>query len=197
MHPRLVLTIVPALLVVAACSSPRGDDDGAPIADLPLTPDGIGEVALGLDSETVVDQLTPLLGGPSDDTGWLDSGSGIYGNCPIPLRVVSWGSLATFHTGGPANGRFFAYSYGFDFGQALAGVDGRNLNLTTPEGIGLGSTVAELNRLGLPLTLQGDATIDVWTFAIDSQRNPHLEGQLSGVEDEDTVLFIETSTGCD
>lgn len=196
-YPRLAMTIMPVLLVIAACSSPNGGPTGVPIADLPLTPDGIGEVDLGLDPESVVDQLTPLLGGPSGDTGWLDNGSGIYGDCPLPLRVVTWGSLSTFHTGGPTDGRFFAYSYGFDFDQALAGVDGRNLNLTTPDGIGLGSTVAQLNRLGLPLTLQGDATIDVWTFAIEPQLDPHLEGQLTGVEDDDTVLFIETSTGCD
>jgi hypothetical protein len=182
---------------VAACGGSTVTVDTSPVADLPLTADGIGPVALGAEPDQVVAELTAVLGGPSSDTGWLDDGSGVYGSCPLPLRVVSWGSLTTFHTGGPDAGRFFAYSYGFDFAEALAGVDSRNLNLTTPEGIGIGSTVAELRDLDAPLTIAGDETIDVWTFVIDGDTAPHLRGQISGIDPDDTVLFIETSTGCE
>lgn len=190
-------TVVAAVVALAACgtSSPPADDT-APLADLPLLPDSVGPITLGMEPDQVTDELIAVLGGPSSDTDWLPSGSGVYGECPLPLRVVSWGSLAMFFTGGADAGRLFAYSYGFDFDESLAGVDNRDLNLTTPEGIGLDSTVADLRALDIPVTLTGDETIDVWTFAIDESASPHLRGQVTGLGDDDTVLFLETSTGC-
>ena len=192
-----ILSLIVLALVATACDSETGETPTEPIANLPLLATGIGDVSLGDDPEDVLDTLGSRFGGPSTDTDWLAAGDGIYGDCPLPLRVISWGSLTTFHMGGPESGRFFAYSYGFDFEEALAGVDSRNLNLTTPEGIGIGSTVADLEALDASLSFDGDPAIDVWTFAIDPTNDPHLQGQISGTEPTDTVLFLETSTGCE
>ncbi len=185
------------LVVLAACAASEDAVDADPVADLPLAADALGDIVLGMNPDDVLASLSPQLGGPSTDTGWLLEGSGIYGECPTPLRVISWGSLTTFHMGGPLDGTFFAYSYGFDFEEALSGVDPRNLNIATPDGIGVGSSVADLRALDADVVLDGDAAIDVWTFAIDPHENPHLRGQVSGPDETDTVLFLETSTGCE
>ncbi|HSF87398.1 MAG TPA: hypothetical protein VLG28_17300 [Acidimicrobiia bacterium] len=195
MRQFMVMSLVALSLLAGACSA-DGAPSTDPIADLPLLATGLGQVAFGEDPDVVLDVLGALFGGPSTDTDWLESGDGIYGDCPEPLRVISWGSLTTFHTGGPQAATFFAYSYGFDFGEALAGVDSRGLNLTTPDGIGIGSTVAELEARRADVVLDGDASIDVWTFAVEPGQDPHLRGQISGISPTDTVLFIETSTGC-
>lgn len=194
----LMAALIAGAGLLAACGDGTSGDPGAPapIADIPLTATALGDVALGGTPDDLVATLTPLLGGPSLDTGWIDGGNGIYGACPPELRVVAWGSLTTFHRGGPEAPEFFAYSYGFDFAEAQAGVDGRGLGLTTPSGIGIGSTVSSLQAAEPAVALNGDVEIDVWTFAIDPSAEPHLRGQLTGIEAEDTVLFIETSTGC-
>ncbi len=196
---RRTAILVTAIVLGAACSDGGGGAPAvatAPLADVELTAEGIGEVRLGATPEEALAALVPLLGGPSEDTDWLLTDVGIYGSCPLPLRVVAWGSLTAFFAGGPEDPHLFAYSFGFDFAESAAGVDPRGLSLATPSGVGLGTTVAALRAAEAGLELGGDESIDVWTFAIDGEADPHLRGQLTGVEDDDTVLFIETSTGC-
>ncbi len=196
---RLVSSSLAAAVVVAACSiqdvePPETTTRPPPAEALTLGPDGLGPVSLGTDPDTVVEILTPLVGGPGVDTGWTAGGPGIYGDCPGPLRVMAFGSLVTFSTGGPTDGRFFAYSYGFSYEESAAGVDPRGLDLATAEGVGIGSTVADLEATGA--AVDGTESIGVWTFAIHADGDPHLRGQVTGPDPEDTVLFIETSTGC-
>jgi hypothetical protein len=195
------MCLVVAVVVVGSCAdaSPESSDIPSPPSSsaVVLGADAVGPVPLGATPDTVVAELTSLFGGPSDDTDWIDGAGGIYGTCPDPVRVIAWGSLTTFHRGGPEAAEFFAYSYGFDFDEAAAGVDPRGLELTTASGVGIGSTVAELRGAEPRVELDGDAVIDVWRFAIDPGRDPHLRGQVTGLDDDDTVLFIETSTGCE
>ncbi len=190
---------MPLVLVSCSVSSTPGaatstTDQRGTAPPVVLEPDGLGAVVLGEPADLVVDELTSLIGSPDDDTDWIDGTSGVFGVCPSPLRVVSWGSLSTFFSGGPDASALFAYSYGFDFGEALAGVDPRGLDLTTAAGIGIGTAVAELDDPAV--VIDGDAAIDVWEFTIDGTADPHLQGQVTGTDDTDTVLFIETSTGC-
>jgi hypothetical protein len=166
------------------------------VPDLVLRPDGLGEIGFGASPEDTIVALTPISGSPDGDTGWIDGTSGIYGRCPGEVRVINWGSLALFF--GPGEGAgFFAYSYGFAYASAEAGVDPRRLDLTTEDGVGLGTSVADLEEFAADVVVDGDPAIDVWTFAIDPTSEPHLRGQLTGRDLQDVVLFIETSTGCE
>ncbi len=186
-------------LLAAACGGGETTTTAAtqvPASSIVLSVDAIGDVPLGTTPEAVLDGLTPFFGGPSEDTDWIEDAGGTYGTCPEPLRVIAWGSLTTFHRGGPTNPEFFAYSYGFDFDEARAGVDPRGLGLSTSSGVRIGTTVAELQEAEPGVVLDGDVDIDVWTFAIAPDDTPHLRGQVTGLEAEDTVLFIETSAGC-
>lgn len=201
MNRTTIALIALVLLGLAGCSvravAPSTTTVEGPllVADLVLATDGLGEVVFGASPEDTIVTLTPIVGGPDGDTGWIDGTSGIYGRCPGELRVINWGSLALFF--GPGEGAgLFAYSYGFAYASAEAGVDPRRLDLTTEDGVGLGTSLVELERLASEVAVDGDPAIDVWTFAIDPTAEPHLRGQLTGPDPQDVVLFIETSTGC-
>jgi len=164
----------------------------APVA-LTLEPEGLGDVTFGTTPEDLIVALTPTIGAPDDDTGWFDGSAGIYGACPPEVRVITWGSLAIFFT---MNAGFFAYSYGFDFEGADAGTDARTLELETPSGVGLGTTVGELRSLEPSAVIDGDASIDVWSFSLGSGPSPHLRGSVTSADDAGRVVIIETSDGC-
>ena len=170
---------------------------GPPLAgDLVLAADGVGDVVFGASPEDAIVTFTPVVGAPDGDTGWIDGTSGIYGRCPDDVRVINWGSLALFF--GPGEGAgLFAYSYGFAHASAESGVDPRQLGLTTKDRIGLGTALVDLEQRAPNVVVDGDEAIDVWTFAIDPDREPYLRGRLTGPEPQDVVLFIETSTGCE
>lgn len=195
-------TLIPALLatlVAGACSITEAVPEntivapsGAPV-QLTLEPDGLGEVSFGASPEDVIVAFTPAIGGPDGDTGWLEETTGVYGACPPGVRVISWGGLALFFT---MSAGLFAYSYGFDFEDATAGTDDRGLDLRTPSGVGLGTTVAELRRLEPGVVVDGDASIDVWSFALDPGTGPHLRGSVTSPDDTGQVVIIETSDGC-
>ncbi len=165
----------------------------APLVEFLLEPGGLGELRFGAPPEDAIAELTPVVGAPDGDTSWIDGASSVYGRCPSEVRAVSWGSLVLLFA---REGGLFAYSYGFDFDEAIAGSDPRSLQLATASGVGLGSTVAELMEAERHVTITGDEAIDVWSFAIDDAAEPHLRGLVGGPEPTDQVVLIETSTMC-
>jgi hypothetical protein len=113
------------------------------------------------------------------------------------MRAVGWGSLVAIFIRDDTDelgGRFYTYTYGYDYSENAGGVDPRGLGLTTAAGIGLGSTVGELvDAYGASVVVEGDAEFDVWSFRIEGSE---IRGLLSGPESADTVTLIELTTGC-
>jgi hypothetical protein len=164
-----------------------------------LSEDGLGDVLLGFPPAAVIDEISALFGEPDLDSGWIESEPNVYGACPgMQMRAVGWGSLVTiFINDGndPLGERFYTYTYGYDYSENEGGVDPRGLRLSTEAGIGIGSTVAELEATyGSSTAIRGDTTLDIWSFEITGSS---LQGLLSGPNATDTVTLIELSPGCE
>lgn len=173
-----------------------------------LTDEGVGAgstwLPFGTDADDTVAALTTALGPPSNDTGWLDSlteGWENFGVCPQPrVRGVSWGegavSLQVLFTDGDTDfwvggvEHFFAYYY-LD-SSAPTG-------LTTPEGIGVGSSLGDLKAAYDPAKIVieeafFDPGVGYWSY--DMQTWTGMWGFASGQADDDTITSINGGQGC-
>jgi hypothetical protein len=163
-----------------------------------LSEDGLGDVLLGFPPAAVIDEFSALFGEPDLDSDWIASEPNVYGACPgLRMRAVGWGSLVTiFINDGsdPLGERFYTYTYGYDYSENRGAVDPRELGLATEAGIGIGSTVADLETTyGSKLVIDGDIGLDLWSFEIDGSM---FRGLLTGADAADTVTLIELSPGC-
>jgi len=167
---------------------------GAPAAPagIQLGSDGLGIVALGAEPEAAIAAVSSLLGAPAFDTGWVDAATT---TCPgTEYREVSWNGLIlrfgdAADATAPDGGRhLFAYFHtaGSDQDEAF--------QPTTAEGIGLGSTVAELEAAyGEALaTTESPAVGPTWQ--IDA--GVFFGGGLSGLAAGDVVTSIEAGIRC-
>jgi hypothetical protein len=199
---RSLLVVVLFGAVVSACggdgSATTTTAEGLPAAsELSLTPTGIGQVDFGTPPEETIAAFTAAIGGPSEDYAW--TAEPIFGDCPGEFtRGVTWGSLvALFSDDGAGNQEFFAWTYGYDPATGTSGSDARELGLRTLEGIGLGSTRAELGAaFGERLIEEEDLSIEVWGFTVDPDQTQYLRGLLSGPGDDAVVIVIESFPGC-
>jgi hypothetical protein len=166
-----------------------------PAADtVEFTNEGIyaGEtwIYFGYDDEDTVAAVTAVLGSPTFDSGWEEAFL-----CPPPeRRTVRWDDLwllfttadTDFFTGGIPH--FFTYQYS----------DGTP-ELFTREGIGLGSTLADLDdAYGGPDLIIEDSDIVVgagsWTYK-DSPWTG-MGGLATGTTPSDTITSINGGAGC-
>lgn len=150
--------------------------------------DGLGIVPFGTEAEATIAAVTAALGAPTEDTGWADPFT--VSTCAgSEVRRVSWGALSLLF-GDPAATpqtptgvrQFFAYSYGnvSDVSAAPAG-------LKTPEGIGIGSPIADVRAAYPGVTVEpGEEGLIAPTFFVDEQ----LSGLMTGAEDTDIVTVI-------
>lgn len=171
-----------------------------PPPELTLTPNGIGPLSFGSNPEDVLAAVTEQFGAPNSDVVHRDLETP-YGRCPTTvLRAAAWGSLVLLFgekPGMPSEMVLFAWSYGFDPERGEGGVDTRNLNLTTPEGAGLGTTRSDLRDLyGMRLEEMEDTSIEVWSFAIGLPADRWIRGLLDGPGDDAPVVLIESAPGC-
>lgn len=164
------------------------------LAPLILRPDGLGAVDLGDDAETVIAAVVERLEGASGDSGWV-AARGQFGTCPgTVVRVVRWDSLRLFFSDGPtefAEGvrHFFYYS------QSTVEAE-RLLDLATPQGIELGSTVEDLEEAyGDQLTIESTISFGV-NFVVDRPGRGLLAGNLTSSSPEGTVTAIAGGFGC-
>ncbi|MDJ0953703.1 MAG: hypothetical protein QNJ81_08485 [Acidimicrobiia bacterium] len=202
MRSRLVTALVGLILVAGGCATntaPTSTTNPAPLVALELTVEGLGDVLFGLDPATVLADISAQYGEPDFDSGWIPAEPNIFGTCPgETMRAIGWGSLvAIFIDDGTSDlgGWFYTYTYGYDYAENTGGVDTRGFDLETAGGIGLGSTVAELEEVfGGDLEVTGDATLDVWVFTAP---RAGFRGLLSGGEATDSVTLIEPIDGCD
>ncbi len=145
-------------------------------AEVVLAPEGLGIAAFGDEAEAVLAALAGVLGPPVDDRP--------LGSCPSGEadRLVQFGQLAVLFGGG----RFVAWDAGPPSGALPP--------LTTAEGIGVGSSVAELRgAYGQRLQLDPDDPFGP-VFEITTPPPGRLAGTLTGTGPSDTVASLSGGT---
>ena len=172
------------------------------IAPLALEPDGIGAVDFGASPDDAIAYATAFLGPPVRDTGWVDSFSE-FGTCPPPeVRGVQWGTspngfshaftllftkAATSHL--PAGGE---HLFGYDY-------FGGDVDLSTPEGMTVGSTLLEGQALYPTMDINEspwDPASGVWVVDDNPSDDAQLFGFATGQSDTDQVTSILGGVTC-
>ena len=129
-------------------TAPAATTTTSPPEDTPvaLSPTGVGPLQFGSAPDDAVEFLTAVLGLPTYDSGWESSFSE-FGTCPgTQVRGVRFGPLTVLFSDGPTSygpagtPHFFSWSYSAFDTPDLFG-------LTTPQGLGLGASVAEVETV--------------------------------------------------
>lgn len=153
-------------------------------------------VPFGTDDDDAVAAIEAILGAPTTDSGWVPAW-GDYGVCPDPMvRAVEWDALITLYTNAESDfwspagtEHFFSFNY-------LAAASPPNL--MTPEGIGIGSTLAELDAAYLGEIVIEEAFFDpalgFWSYRLMDWTG--LWGFASGQADTSTITSINGGQGC-
>ena len=162
----------------------------APAAALVLRDDGLGDALFGADAEGVIQYITSILGVPTDDSGWADPFES-FGICPgNEVRGVTWGDLQLLFSDESVvlKGRrhFFNYVYGPPAGTSILPA-----GMSTANGVGIGSSVAEL-RVAYPNVQVYPEDIYGPYFVV----NDDLIGFLTGVSDNDEIISFIGGNGC-
>jgi hypothetical protein len=172
------------------------------IAPLELEANGIGAVEFGAAPDVAIAYATDFLGPPDRDSGWVDSFSE-FGTCPPPeVRGVQWGpnpdgfgfaftllftKASTGHL--PAGGEhLFGYDY---FGGAV--------DLSTPEGLTVGSTLLEGRTLYPSMDVNEspwDPANGVWVVDDNPSDDAQLAGYATGQSDTDLITSILGGVTC-
>ncbi len=187
-------TVPPTTAAAATTASPT--TTAAPTTTVPrgaalvLRDTGLGDAVFGADPDEVIAYVRAILGAPTADSGWADPTT-TFGVCPgTEVRGVSWGDL-TLLFGDESNitaglRHFFSYTYGPAFGAAI---DPAGLRM--PNGVGVGSTVADLRAAFPGVVLNAVDSSDPSFYVSDS-----LTGFVSGVGDADMVDTIIGGVTC-
>jgi hypothetical protein len=114
--------------------------------------------------EAVLDTLTPVLGPPTRDTGWyLAPLSGTDGDClgGVRTRILRWGNLSFAFWNPDSGAQFTLWSWALgEAGEQKEPqplVDTPPIAATTADGIGIGTSMAELRaRYGADVQVAAD-----------------------------------------
>jgi hypothetical protein len=160
------------------------------VAALVLSGEGIGSAEFGSEPEAVISYLSSFLGGPTNDSGWIDPLS--VGACPgTEIRLVDWGvlSLVFGDASQVMQGRrhFFAYYYG-----SAGEVGGAPVGLSTEQGITSGSRVIDVLGAYPGVSINPEDDFSAPFFYV----NDNLRGFVTGVDDDSTVTVILGGIGC-
>jgi hypothetical protein len=169
----------------------------APVASVVLEPDGVGVAPFGRAADDMVAAISAVLGPPTAETEWMDSFSG-FGTCPgTEVKGVSWGDF-TLLLGDDtpfASGNRHGYAW-FVGGGAP---DEEPQLLVTDEGIGLGSTVAQVKAAysaNAEITSAADQPeLGVASFSVGEYPTV-VSGTLTGTADTDIVTSLEGGAVC-
>ena len=147
-------------------------------------------VYFGYNDEDTIAAVTAVLGPPTSDSGWVDEPL-----CPPPVvRTVRWNDLWVLFTKANTDfwsagvPHFFAYQY-----------SGPTPVLFTTEGIGIGSSLTELDdAYGGPDLLIEESPFVVgegfWSYKAASWTG--MSGFATGETPADTVTAINGGRGC-
>lgn len=124
---------------------PTTTTEPAFVEALVLGPDGLGSVRFGADPNGAIDYIVSFLGSPTADTGWVASDD--FALCPgDEVRRIEWGVLQLEFGDVSVFAVDRLHVYAWHYG--LSGQLGEDpVGLRTPEGIGLGSTLAEVTEV--------------------------------------------------
>jgi hypothetical protein len=180
-------------------------DGPAPGDTLVLEETGLGLVDFGAAPDEVIEAVGARVGEPDEDSGWRPYGDFLdeYGICPgSELREVVWGQVSvlftnesTGYTSEPVE-HFFLYVVSDDDPATALGQ-----GPLTAEGIGVGSTRAELEAAFGPDTLDVTPS-DVeagptWSTYSDSLPVPSgLRGTLTDDTPEGLVASVTAGQAC-
>jgi len=187
----VLLTVVtaqaPFRSSVVALPSPAVPPTATPLVrgdtSVALGPDGLGDLApLGLDEAHALVMMNTAFGPANEDLSFP---------CADPageVRSVRWADLTAFFM----DGRFIGFLDGLHYPN-----DGHPLELTTTEGVGIGSSRAELvaaygDRLKVgapPDGVQGD----VEEYRIDDGK---LSGLIEGEGETGVVITVRAGLAC-
>jgi hypothetical protein len=162
-----------------------------------LTPQGIGDIRFGTDPDTAIGELTELFGDPDEDSDWVESFS-VFGTCPgTEVRVVRWESLQAYFTDGATEWSPEGIRHFFHYSQSVpVEPDAPVIQITTEEGVRLGSTVAELeSAYGDDVTISDDPVFGS-TWQVDAPGADFIGGYLTGITQEHVVTAINGGIGC-
>jgi hypothetical protein len=168
---------------------------GPPSAELVLLDDGLEPFRFGDIAEAVVEGVTATIG------GWnADSASNDAITPPVcedgQTHSVSWGSLVLSFVERDGVDTFTHWAYGFDPLTANSD-DNRQLGLTTPEGIGLGSVRNDLLRAyGSAVSITDDTELNTAAFMVSGNAETYIVGKLNIAGSSGTVDFLETTPSC-
>ena len=167
-------------------------DDGDGIT-FGLDAGGLGTVDFLADPENSIIHITASLGDPDFDSALVD-GYQFYGICPAErIRILQWGNLEVAFAYPPDEGPYF-------FQWRVPARDGAgSVSPTTPQGIGLGSTVAELQAAyGDAVTVGFDVDFQFWFFNLANTAfyGEGLSGAVSGGDPTDVITNVTAGQSC-
>lgn len=182
--PTSAASLPPRLDEAASTPAPAARAD----IDIVLSADGVGDLAFGTPMDDAVEQLTEWLGPPSRGPAEYSCEMG----GPQVGDVYDWDGFSV----SSRDGALEAWVLGNGFGEPPAG-------LRTDTGIGLGSTVTDLQQT---FGAQLDLHIEEWpdtppqpAFATGPTEDPETRrfgGWLTGLEPTDTVESLAAGMVC-
>lgn len=167
-------------------------------AGVVLSRDGLGVVVFGAPAEPALQTLRDAMGKPNSVTRWLSMDRSLWGTCPGDLvRGAKWGDLwVIFSDESELSDERHVSSWML----GRVGVYGRT-QLRTAEGIGVGSTVAELRAAyGERLSLQAHELGADFTVAPAPDGDAGgrvLKGTASGDQDHHRVRTMQGGIPCE
>ena len=160
--------------------------------ELVLSGEGIGSALFGAEPEGIIQYVSSILGGPTEDTGWVAPDAFALWE-GTRARRVDWGTLSLLFTDlSPiADGRrhFIGYEYG-----RVGEIGDEPVGLRTPGGITLGSRVVDL------LAEFPDAAVNEGDSQVGIPDNFYVSnvfyGLLTGTTADDYVTVLFGGYGC-
>ncbi|CAN5857364.1 hypothetical protein BH24ACT6_BH24ACT6_10310 [soil metagenome] len=183
-------TVAPT--VAPTTASPPTTPVQDPTSGVILAADGVGVAAFGDEPDAAVAAVTAILGEPTQDSGWVEPFT--ISACPgTEYRRVSWGafSLQFSDQSSKADGR--RHLFGYEYGE-VGRTDATPAGLVTAEGIGVGSTVAELKSAYPGVSVvAGEEGLSSSSFEVSENG---LAGLLTDATDQGIVILVVGGDFC-
>ena len=169
--------------------------EAIPVAQLRMTTDGIGPLALGDDGDEILGKLAATFGDPTEDFGFI-VGSGSWGECAgDTIRVVQWGPLNIVVKGEPGDSQFVSYRLDLRYG----GITSPTTDIQTQSGLRVSDTVGQMKDIyeGLSLEFVVDPDVGlVFELSDGLGGDLLLWGPVESQDDEALVTGIYSPDSC-